>query len=80
MSKSEQTMQRIYFLRQFDEYVRDTIGDDDITEYWLAFGMPDGSADDIDVLEEIAEDDNLWLGCVKAFAHCIDAESEFDEE
>ena len=79
MSKSEQTMQRIYFLRQFDEYVRDTIGDDDITVHWLAFGIPNGSADDINVLEEIAEDDELWLECVKAFAYCIKAETEFDE-
>lgn len=56
-------------LVQFDEYVRNEIGDDDITcDVWLSEGLPDGYNEDD--LNEIAEDDELWLDCVKAFGKC----------
>ena len=60
------TQCRIEFLKQFDYYVRNVIGDDNITvDIWLAEGLPDGynEAD----LKEIALDDELWLDCVKCF-------------
>lgn len=78
MTKFGQTIQRINFLKEFDNYVRDDIGDDDVTEYWLAYGVPDGYS--FDDLKEIAEDDNLWLSVVKAFSRCIHAEIEELEE
>lgn len=59
---------RMEFLKQFDYYIRNIIGDDDITDYWLILGLPDGY-DEID-LKEIALDDELWLDCVKIFASC----------
>ena len=60
---------RIEFLKQFDYYVRNTIGDDDITvNIWLAGGLPDGYTDED--LKEIAIDDELWLDCVNCFAEC----------
>ena len=60
---------RIEFLKQFDYYVRNIIGDDDITvNIWLAGGLPDGYTDED--LKEIAIDDELWLDCVKCFAEC----------
>lgn len=62
---------RIEFLKQFDYYVRNVIGDDEITcDIWLACGVPDG-ADDTD-LREIAEDDELWVDCVECFADCLE--------
>lgn len=60
---------RIDFLKQFDYYVRNIIGDDDITvNIWLAGGLPDGYTDED--LKEIAIDDELWLDCVNCFAEC----------
>lgn len=59
---------RIEFLKQFDYYVFNIIGDDDITDYWLQMGLPDGY--DVDDLREIALDDGEWLDMVKAFAEC----------
>lgn len=60
---------RIEFLKQFDYYVRNTIGNDEITVYiWLAGGVPDGYTDED--LKEIATNDELWLECVECFAEC----------
>lgn len=69
MKMTDEKKCRIEFLKQFDYYVRNTIGDDDITvNIWLAEGLADGY-DDSD-LEEIAESDELWLDCVNCFAEC----------
>ena len=63
---------RIDFLKQFDYYVRNVIGDEYITcDIWLAEGLPDGYDDDD--LKEIAESDKCWLYCVKAFSKCCNA-------
>ena len=65
---------RIEFLKQFDYYVRNVIGDDRITyNIWLVEGLPDGY-DEVDLKEEIvALDDELWLNCVNCFAKCCNA-------
>lgn len=69
---SKTTEMRIEFLKQFDYYVRNIIGDDEITcIIWLSEGLPDGY-DETD-LKEIALDDGLWLDCVNAFANCCEA-------
>ena len=63
---------RIEFLKQFDSYVREDIGNDEITcDIWLAEGLPDGY-DETD-LKEIALDDELWLDCVNCFNKCCKA-------
>ena len=63
---------RIEFLKQFDYYVRNVIGDDEITcDIWLMGGLPD-DYDETD-LKEIALDDELWLDCVKCFNRCCKA-------
>ena len=55
---------RIKFLKQFDYYIRNIIGDEEITcNIWLVEGLPDGY-NETD-LKEIALDDELWLDCVK---------------
>lgn len=66
--QTDTTKCRIEFLKQFDYYVRNIIGDDEITEHWLMLGLPDGY-DETD-LKEIALDDELWLDCVNCFASC----------
>ena len=62
---------RIEFLKQFDYYIRNIIGDDDIIDEWLMLGVPDGYNETI--LKDIALDDELWLGCVNCFANCCNA-------
>lgn len=60
---------RIKFLKMFDEYVRANVQDENYFNYWLETGVPDGA--DIFDLTEIAEDDELWLDVVNAFAYVI---------
>lgn len=68
---------KIEFLKQFDYYVRNIIGDDEITcNIWLVNGLPDGY-DEID-LKDIALDDELWLDCVNCFADCRRAAGVID--
>lgn len=62
---------KIEFLKQFDYYIRNIIGDDDITDKQLMFGLPDGY-DEAD-LKDIALDDKLWLDCVNYFSNCCKA-------
>ena len=63
---------RIEFLKQFDYYVRNIIGDDEIIcDIWLAEGLLDGY-NEID-LKEIALNNELWLDCVNCFANCCKA-------
>lgn len=61
---------RMEFLKQFDCYVRNIIGDEEITATWLECGLPDGWSDDD--LKEIALDDELWIGCVQCFGNCCE--------
>ena len=63
------TKYRIEFLKQFDHYVRNIIGDDEITcDIWLMGGLPDGYNEDD--LKEIALNEELWNDCVKSFSWC----------
>lgn len=59
---------RVEFLEQLDFYIRDVIGDDNITDYWLTYGLPDGYTNED--LTEIATDDNAWLEMITAFQTC----------
>lgn len=59
---------RIMFLKQFNDYICNSIGDEFITEYWFAYGVPDGA--DAEDIFEIASDDDIWLDVVKTFEKC----------
>ena len=59
---------RIDMLYAFDKYVKETIGDEIITDIWLTEGLPDEA--DTEELTEIAEDDFMWLEMVETFAEC----------
>lgn len=70
MKNPMQKKMRMDFLRDFDYYVRNVIGDDDITyDVWCSTGVPDGWNEDD--LESIAEDDELWVDCCKTFEKCL---------
>lgn len=63
------TRARMMILLQMDNYIKYDIGDDVIFyDVWCATGLPDGY--DLDDVKEIAEDDELWMGCVETFAEC----------
>lgn len=57
---------RARLLKDMDKIVRDTVIITEVFDMWLTNGVPDG-ADDTD-FKKIAEDDELWLDCVNAFA------------
>ena len=59
---------KVDLLKAMDNYVRNVIGDDDITDHWLMCGVPDGF--NYDDLEEIAEDDNLMNDMIVCFNRC----------
>lgn len=64
---SDLILMRVDFLKQFTKYI-ETIGDEDIIDYWLTNGVPD-EADD-DMLNEIASDDDIWTLNVILFSKC----------
>ena len=65
---SDLILMRVDFLKQFTKYIIEMIGDEDIIDYWLMYGVPDEADDDI--LNEIASNDDNWLSIVKAFSEC----------
>lgn len=79
MKNDEMIILRANILGGFDAYIRDVIGDDDITDRWDMFGVPDG-ADEEEIME-IAEDEHEWARICGYFGTIVqtlamDAESE----
>lgn len=69
MKNDEMIILRTNILGGMDAYIRDVIGDDDITEKWDAYGVPDG-ADEEEVME-IAEDDAEWARICGVFGSIV---------
>ena len=70
MNKKDIVELKMKFLREFDTYIREVIGDDSITyDVWCAYGLPD-EYDDDDIYAA-ATDEELWLDCVEAFSRCL---------
>jgi hypothetical protein len=65
---------RVKILKEMNEYIFNKIGDEDIIDYWLLYGMPDDSEDDDFLM--VAEDDKGWVNVIKTFANCYQ-ESNF---
>ena len=66
----DNTLLKANLLGGMNAYILDVIGDDDITERWNMFGLPDKC--DEETLMEIAEDDseflrisNLWNNLIR---------------
>ena len=57
MRMTELTLLKMSLLGDMDSYIRE-LGDEDIWEVWIAYGVPDGATEDD--LQFIAEDDKLW--------------------
>lgn len=50
---------KMNILGGMDSYIREVIGNDDITDRWLEYGLPDEC--DEDTLREIAEDEDSFI-------------------
>lgn len=65
---------RVKILKEMNEYVFNEIGDEDIIDYWLLYGMPDDSEDDDFLM--VAEDEESWVNVVKTFDKCLKMNSK----
>jgi hypothetical protein len=65
---------RVKILKGMNEYIFNEIGDEDIIDYWLLYGMPDDSEDDDYLM--VAEDEESWVNVVKTFANCLKMNGE----
>lgn len=78
MTQNEIKVLRANIVCGMDTYIREVIGDDNITDYWLTYGMPDGSDED-SVMYDM-EDDGTFEEWVVAFKQCVDADRWIREE
>ena len=62
------TMTKVELLKRMDECARLKFEDEEIFEYWLTYGVPDGS--DEEDLIELANDHEDWVNIVKCFSEC----------
>jgi hypothetical protein len=60
-------------LKAMNDYILEVIGDDDVTDTWLAVGVPD-CANEEDFLE-IASDVKTWIRVVNNFSRLIKEET-----
>lgn len=68
---------KINTLKEINTYVLETIGDDDITDYWLTYGIPDDPNEDD--YRFIAEDWDCWSDTLRAFRRCLIMNGEMVE-
>ena len=64
--KNETIELRKNFLKQFDNYIINVIGDEELIEAWLICGLPDEYTEED--LDFIANDDNEWNDVVNLFS------------
>ena len=69
MSRAELVECRINILKVMDEYICNTIGDEEIWETWIAVGVPDEAR--YEDYFFIAEDDYVWQSVCIAFGHLV---------
>ena len=59
---------RMNLMGGMNAYVLD-LGDEDILDFWFRNGLPDEVTEEM--LAEYAEDDEIWLSVVQAFASVV---------
>lgn len=67
---NEELTRRVRILYDMDTFIRDDIGDDEVTEMWLMGGLPDGCSTTEEI--EIAKNNNDFTDIVKCFGRCVD--------
>ena len=69
MTKTDFLTLRANLLGGMNDYILNVIGDDDITEQWQTYGVPDEC--DENELMEIAENDKEWNAICYLFGNII---------
>ena len=77
MTKSEFLTLRANLLGGMDDYIRNVIGDDNITETWNQYGVEDGA--DEDILLNYAENDKIFEQVCYTFGNLIAGFNDFNE-
>lgn len=60
---------RMNILGGMNAHVLATVEDENILDFWYTYGLPDGVTEDM--LEKYAENEDLWLEAVHAFADVL---------
>ena len=60
---------RMNLMGGMNAYVLKTVEDEDILDYWWTYGLPDEVTEEM--LIDYAENDDLWLDVVHAFAKVL---------
>lgn len=71
MRMTKLTLLKMNLLGGMDSYIRE-LGDEDIWEVWIAYGVPDEATEND--LRFIAEDDESWQGTCELFGRLIKRE------
>lgn len=66
----DEKLKKIYARRLMwmDKYVKEHVADEDLIDYWLVNGVPDGC--DLEGCEEIV-DEEFYIDCCKLFAYIL---------
>lgn len=59
---------RMNIMGGMNAYVHE-LGDEDLLDYWFTYGLPDEVTEEM--LAEFAEDDDIWIDVVHAFAKIL---------
>ena len=65
----EDIILKMNLLGGMNAYV-ENLGDDDATDYWLTFGIPDGATEED--LEEFAKDNDIWVEMCRIFGKLVE--------
>ena len=65
----EDIILKMNLLGRMNAYV-ENLGDDDATDYWLTFGIPDGATEED--LEEFAKDNDIWVEMCRIFGKLVE--------
>lgn len=63
---------RMNIMGGMNAYVLETVEDEDLLDFWYRDGLPDEVTEEM--LAEYAEDDDIWLTVVQAFASIVRCE------
>lgn len=69
MNNNEILTLRMNMLGSMNTYVRDVLGDDEATDYWNTWGVPDEATEED--LWTIAIDTDVWATVCSTFGHIL---------
>ena len=67
---NEKILLKANILHDMDKYIRDIIGDDNITDEWNMYGVPDEC--DEEMMMEIAGNEEMFVEIIRMFADLVE--------